>query len=126
MRFSRIGVEIVAQPDICGEAAVHSHEVLGKTRRESFAVSAVGIGVGGIDPHVRQGHAFKEELEAGLSLDAGNPNGVRSWKSIKSVNAKIQRPIQIEPSELRAEFQGVAANGTRKLVLNLINGRKIA
>ena len=64
MCFGWVGVEIVAQPDICGEAAVHAHKVLGKTRRESFAISALGIGVGGIDPYVRQGHAFKEELES--------------------------------------------------------------
>ena len=126
MRFSRIGIEIVAQPDICGEAAVHSDEVLGESRCESFTISAVRISVGGTNADIRQRCAFKEELQSRIVAGCLQPVRGQILEVIQSVDTEIQRPVQIESSELRADFQGMTANRTRKLVLDLKNGRKIA
>src|SRR5579859_3503417 len=63
VRFGRIGVEIVAQPNVCGEATVYTHKVLNKTRRESFAVAALGVSVRGTDSNVRKRRTLKEKLE---------------------------------------------------------------
>ena len=106
--------------------AVHAHEVLCKTRRHSFTVSAVRIGVGGIDPCVRQGQTLKEEFESWVVAGCLQPEGSQVLEAIQSVNPEIQRSVALQPSKIPAKLQGVTTNYPRQLVLNLINGRKIA
>src|SRR5580658_3362753 len=121
-----MGVEIVAQSDIYGEAAVHAHEVLHKTGSKALTVSTIGIGVRWVDPDVRQGQTLEKEFESGIVAGRRQPEGSQVLKAIQSVGTEIQRPVELEPSEFDAEFQGVTTDGARQLVLSLVNCRKIA
>src|SRR5580658_10982101 len=104
-----MGVEIVAQSDIYGEAAVHAHEVLHKTGSKALTVSTIGIGVRGVDPDVRQGQTFEKEFERRIVAGRRQPEGSQVLKLIQSVGTEIRRSIELEPSELNTEFQGVMA-----------------
>src|SRR5580658_9592765 len=108
-----MGVKIVAQSDIYGEAAVHAYEVLRKARSKTLTVSTIGIGVRGVDPDVRQGQTLEKEFEPRIVAGRRQPEGSQVLKAIQSVGTEIQRSIKLEPSEFDAEFQGVTANGAR-------------
>ena len=69
---------------------------------------------------------MKEEFESRVVAGCLKPVGGQVLEGIQSVRNEIQRPVDLEPSELHAEFQGVTTDGTRQLVLDLIKGRKIA
>ena len=89
-------------------------------------LTAVGIGPGGINAHIRQRQGLKKGFQSRIITACWKPELTQIPERIQPIHSKIQRAIGLDPSKLRADFQSVATNRSRKLILNLINSREIA